>query len=125
VSHGARLINPEGGRFHQTLVAPAVLFPVSPAARVYTEEQFGPIVPVTTFSNQEDLLRFVSASQYGQQVSLFGREPRALAGLVDELANQVCRININAQCQRGPDTLPFTGRKDSAGACRLGCRLFV
>ena len=28
--------------------------------------------------------------------------------------NQVSRVNINAQCQRGPDTFPFTGRKDSA-----------
>lgn len=26
----------------------------------------------------------------------------------------MCRININAQCQRGPDALPFNGRKDSA-----------
>ena len=30
--------------------------------------------------------------------------------------NQVCRINLNAQCQRGPDSFPFTGRKDSAEA---------
>jgi glyceraldehyde-3-phosphate dehydrogenase (NADP+) len=30
------------------------------------------------------------------------------------LVNQVCRININAQCRRSPDELPFTGRKDSA-----------
>ena len=30
------------------------------------------------------------------------------------LVNQVCRVNINSQCQRGPDTFPFTGRKDSA-----------
>jgi aldehyde dehydrogenase (NAD+) len=26
----------------------------------------------------------------------------------------VCRVNINCQCQRGPDVFPFTGRKDSA-----------
>jgi glyceraldehyde-3-phosphate dehydrogenase (NADP+) len=26
----------------------------------------------------------------------------------------VCRLNINSQCQRGPDAFPFTGRKDSA-----------
>ena len=32
------------------------------------------------------------------------------------MVNQVCRVNINASCQRGPDTLPFTGRKDSAVA---------
>jgi glyceraldehyde-3-phosphate dehydrogenase (NADP+) len=23
-------------------------------------------------------------------------------------------VNINSQCQRGPDTFPFAGRKDSA-----------
>jgi len=23
-------------------------------------------------------------------------------------------VNINSQCQRGPDSFPFTGRKDSA-----------
>jgi acyl-CoA reductase-like NAD-dependent aldehyde dehydrogenase len=34
--------------------------------------------------------------------------------LIDTFANQVGRINLNAQCQRGPDTFPFTGRKDSA-----------
>jgi glyceraldehyde-3-phosphate dehydrogenase (NADP+) len=37
-----------------------------------------------------------------------------VAFLVDALANQVCRINVNSQCRRGPDTFPFTGRKDSA-----------
>jgi glyceraldehyde-3-phosphate dehydrogenase (NADP+) len=26
----------------------------------------------------------------------------------------VCRLNINSQRQRGPDTFPFTGRKDAA-----------
>jgi len=56
----------------------------------------------------------VVASNYGQQVSLFGRDPEKIARLIDPLANQVSRINLNAQCQRGPDTLPFTGRKDSA-----------
>ena len=33
---------------------------------------------------------------------------------IDILANQLCRINLNVQCQRGPDSFPFTGRKDSA-----------
>jgi glyceraldehyde-3-phosphate dehydrogenase (NADP+) len=26
----------------------------------------------------------------------------------------VGRINLNSQCQRGPDSFPFNGRKDSA-----------
>ena len=34
--------------------------------------------------------------------------------MIDSLVNLVSRVNINAQCQRGPDIFPFTGRKDSA-----------
>ena len=37
-----------------------------------------------------------------------------MASLIDPLVNQVSRVNINTQCQRGPDVFPFTGRKDSA-----------
>lgn len=43
-----------------------------------------------------------------------GSNPEQIANLIDPLVNQVSRVNINAQCQRGPDTFPFTGRKDSA-----------
>ena len=28
--------------------------------------------------------------------------------------NLVTRVNVNTQCQRGPDMLPFGGRKSSA-----------
>jgi glyceraldehyde-3-phosphate dehydrogenase (NADP+) len=47
-------------------------------------------------------------------VSIFGKNPDQVAEMIDPLVNQVCRVNINCQCQRGPDTFPFTGRKDSA-----------
>jgi glyceraldehyde-3-phosphate dehydrogenase (NADP+) len=59
-------------------------------------------------------MNYIIQSDYGQQVSLFGSDPEAIADLIDPLVNQVCRVNINSQCQRGPDTFPFTGRKDSA-----------
>jgi glyceraldehyde-3-phosphate dehydrogenase (NADP+) len=53
-------------------------------------------------------------SEHGQQVSVFGSNPDQIGRLVDPLVDQVCRVNINSQCQRGPDVFPFTGRKDSA-----------
>lgn len=111
---GAEVVNPGGGASCETLVVPAVLAPVSPTSRVYFEEQFGPVVPVRSYSDESEFLDFIAASKFGQQASLFGSDPVALARLIDPLANQVCRINLNTQCQRGPDTLPFTGRKDSA-----------
>jgi glyceraldehyde-3-phosphate dehydrogenase (NADP+) len=109
-------VNPGGGSFFETLFQPAVLYPVSPETALYGVEQFGPVVPVCSYSDEQEFLDFVTNSNFGQQLSLFGNDPKALARLIDQLTNQVCRININSQCQRGPDTLPFTGRKDSAEA---------
>ncbi|MDZ4184978.1 MAG: NADP-dependent glyceraldehyde-3-phosphate dehydrogenase [Desulfuromonadales bacterium] len=111
---GAEVINPEGGSVHGTLFTPAVVYPVSAGMRLYTEEQFGPIVPIVPFDDVAEPVRYITESDYGQQVSLFGRDPAQLAELIDPLVNQVCRVNINSQCQRGPDIFPFTGRKDSA-----------
>jgi glyceraldehyde-3-phosphate dehydrogenase (NADP+) len=44
---------------------------------------------------------------------VFGNEAGTIANLVDVLVNQVCRVNINSLCQRGPDIFPFAARKDS------------
>jgi glyceraldehyde-3-phosphate dehydrogenase (NADP+) len=115
LAHGARIVNAAtGGATAATLYLPAVLYPVAPAARLYTEEQFGPLVPVAVYHHESEIDAFMRASDYGQQISLFGRDPRRIAALVDALVNQVSRINLNTQCRRGPDTFPFTGRKDSA-----------
>jgi glyceraldehyde-3-phosphate dehydrogenase (NADP+) len=114
VSKGARVANSGGGMASQSLFFPAVVYPVAPSATLYAEEQFGPVIPVTPYREESEFLEFVTNSNFGQQVSLFGNDPVKIAGLIDKLANQVCRINLNSQCQRGPDSLPFTGRKDSA-----------
>jgi len=37
-----------------------------------------------------------------------------LASLLDLLTHNVARVNLNCQCQRSPDSFPFTGRKSSA-----------
>ena len=111
---GAEVVNKNGGHVQHTFMFPAIVYPVEPGMRLYDEEQFGPVVPIVPFSNIEEPLDYVIQSNYGQQISLFGNDPQIIAGLIDPLANQVCRININSQCQRGPDIFPFTGRKDSA-----------
>jgi glyceraldehyde-3-phosphate dehydrogenase (NADP+) len=112
--HGAQVMNQGGGTIDHSFFRPAVLFPVNDKMRLWREEQFGPVVPVVPFSEIDMPIRYIETSNYGQQVSLFGRDPQQLAGLIDPLVNQVSRINLNSQCQRGPDVFPFTGRKDSA-----------
>jgi glyceraldehyde-3-phosphate dehydrogenase (NADP+) len=111
---GARVVNEGGGAVGGTLFYPAVVYPVKEGMKLYREEQFGPVVPVMPFEDLETALEYVITSEHGQQVSIFSTSPDQIGRLVDPLVNQVCRVNINAQCQRGPDVFPFTGRKDSA-----------
>lgn len=111
---GARVINEGGGASSGTLFYPAVVYPVKDGMLLYREEQFGPIVPVMAFDDIDTALDYVITSEHGQQVSIFSEDPETIGRLVDPLVNQVCRVNINCQCQRGPDVFPFTGRKDSA-----------
>ncbi|POG02279.1 aldehyde dehydrogenase [Pseudomonas putida] len=111
---GARVLNENGGQSRGSFFYPALLYPVSREMRVYHEEQFGPLVPVVPYRDLQTVIDYVLDSDYGQQLSLFGNDPATIGSLVDIFANQVGRININAQCQRGPDTYPFNGRKNSA-----------
>ncbi|MFT5244004.1 MAG: glyceraldehyde-3-phosphate dehydrogenase (NADP+) [Psychroserpens sp.] len=113
---GAKIINKKGGDTTDNYIFPAVLYPVTKDMRVFEEEQFGPVIPVIPFSDIEEPLDDMAASNYGQQVSLFGKDIKTLAPLIDTLVNLVCRVNLNSSCQRGPDVYPFTGRKDSAVA---------
>jgi len=113
-AQGGRVVNAGGGTVLETCMFPAIVYPVKPGMRLYSEEQFGPVIPVASFRDIAEPLEYIAASNFGQQVSLFGSDAAVLAGLIDPLVNQVCRVNLNSQCQRGPDTFPFTGRKDSA-----------
>jgi glyceraldehyde-3-phosphate dehydrogenase (NADP+) len=112
--NGAQVMNQGGGETLETFFYPAVLYPVNDKMRLYYEEQFGPIVPIVPFDEDDEAIRYVVNSNFGQQVSIFGTESARIARLLDAFVNQVGRINVNCQSQRGPDTFPFNGRKDSA-----------
>ena len=112
--HGAKVINKHGGENFKSLFFPALLYPVNSKMKVWHEEQFGPVVPVVPFEDISTPIDYIHESSHGQQVAIFGTDVNQISALIDETVNQVSRVNINAQCQRGPDSFPFTGRKDSA-----------
>lgn len=120
VSKGAKIINKDGGEIiggsESTLMVPAVLYPVTPDMDIYHEEQFGPIVPVTEYEDLDPVLAYGQYGQYGQQVSIFlsEEETKTAAKLLDRFSTVFGKININSQCARSPDTLPFSGRRSSA-----------
>ncbi len=112
--HGAKVVNENGDTTIASFVFPAVVYPVNNKMKLYREEQFGPVIPVVPFKNIEETIDYLIESPHGQQVSIFSNNVEEIASLIDPLVNLVSRVNINSQCQRGPDNFPFTGRKDSA-----------
>lgn len=114
VEQGATIVNPGGGERVENYMHPAVVHNVSPNSQLYQVEQFGPVLPVNSFEKPEEVMKYIVESPFGQQVSVFGYDPKVIGPVIDVLVNQVSRINLNTQCQRGPDTFPFTGRKASA-----------
>ncbi len=116
INKGAKIINTRGGEKQKNFVFPAVLYPVNKEMNVYKEEQFGPVIPIISFNNISTPIKDMSESNYGQQVSIFGKDVDTLGPIIDSMVNLVCRVNLNSACQRGPDIYPFTGRKDSAVA---------
>lgn len=112
--HGAKVVNENGAKTNASFFYPAVVYPVNKNMKLYYEEQFGPIVPIVPFDDLEETIQYLINSTHGQQVSIFSNNSDEVAWLIDPLVNLVSRVNVNSQSQRGPDVLPFTGRKDSA-----------
>jgi glyceraldehyde-3-phosphate dehydrogenase (NADP+) len=112
--HGASIVNEHGGESINSFFYPAVMYPVNEKMKLYYEEQFGPVVPIVPFESDDEVIRYVVNSNFGQQVSIFGQDSKRVAHLMDAFVNQVGRINLNTQSQRSPDSFPFNGRKDSA-----------
>lgn len=114
VLYGAKVMNEHGGETSESFVYPAVIYPVNDKMKLYHEEQFGPVIPVVPFDDINEAIQYMIDSTYGQQMSLFSNDAAEIAAVIDVAVNLVGRVNINSQSQRGPDTFPFTGRKDSA-----------
>ena len=112
--HGAKIVNQNGGENVASFVYPAIVYPVNEKMKLYREEQFGPIIPVIPFDSIDEPIQYQIDSPHGMQVSIFSNDAQEIASLIDPFVNLVSRVNINSQCQRGPDKFPFTGRKDSA-----------
>jgi glyceraldehyde-3-phosphate dehydrogenase (NADP+) len=119
VSKGATIMNARygghviGGEL-STLMVPAILYPVKKGMRIYTEEQFGPVVPIVVYDELETVLGYGQNGNYGQQVSIFGRNTDEVVSTIDRFSAVFGKINLNTQCGRSPDTLPFSGRRSSA-----------
>ena len=69
---------------------------------------------MAVYLDTKELKAFIHDTPFGQQCAVFTRDEQALGPILDVLSTAVGRVNINTQCGRSPDTLPFSGRRSSA-----------
>jgi glyceraldehyde-3-phosphate dehydrogenase [NAD(P)+] len=109
VDRGAETIR-GGGRDGQ-FFEPTLLGRVPVTARLVTEEQFGPIIPVTTFADEEEALEISNGTDLALDGCVFTSEyDRALrtAERIDAGA-----VRINGAPSHGLGDIPFGGTKRS------------
>lgn len=115
VDHGATVLT--GGAADGLFFPPTVLTGVTKAARIYTEESFGPLAPIIEVDGAEEAVEVANDSAYGLSAALFtGDTSRALV-LAKKIKSGICHINgatVHDEAQ-----MPFGGLKAS-GFGRFG-----
>ena len=99
---------PQEGRgfFYQ----PTVLADVPIDARVFTEEIFGPVAPVTTFTDELDVVAKANSTEYGLVGYVFTRDNARVIRVAEAL--EFGMIGINTGIVSNP-AAPFGGVKQS------------
>jgi succinate-semialdehyde dehydrogenase/glutarate-semialdehyde dehydrogenase len=94
------------GFFYQ----PTVLANVPPGARCLTEEIFGPVAPVCTFTDEADVIARANATEYGLVGYVFTRDNARVLRVAEAL--EFGMIGINTGIVSNP-AAPFGGVKHS------------
>lgn len=115
VQAGGRLV--AGGTFDGLFYAPTVLADLELDNPAFKEEIFGPVAPVTRFSEIDELIEHVNANEYGLSVGILGD-----VGLAMQVADRVHsgKIHINEQTVSDEANAPFGGVGKSGTGSRFG-----
>jgi acyl-CoA reductase-like NAD-dependent aldehyde dehydrogenase len=98
---------PAGGGY---FIAPTIVTGIAEDARIVQEEQFGPVVPVLKFTDDDEVLRRANNTRFGLAASVWSRNEaraRALAARLDVGTTWINHHRATAA------TVPFGGAKES------------
>jgi acyl-CoA reductase-like NAD-dependent aldehyde dehydrogenase len=102
---------PEGEQFQQGLYfEPTVVADVPEDARVWKEETFGPLLPVTVVRDLDEAIQKANNSEFGLGSSIFTRDLARAQRAIDQLDAGYTWVNA---IQIAHDELPFGGTKHS------------
>ena len=118
VAHGATLVT-GGHRIGEvgSFMAPTLLTNVTPAARAFSEELFGPVAVVYRVADKDAASALANGSEFGLSSAVFGANPDETQYVADRLESGMVYINENTDSHVD---LPFGGIKKSGFGRELG-----
>lgn len=120
VAKGAKLLT--GGTVDEGLgplfFRPTVLADVTDEAAIMSEENFGPVAPLTPFDTEEEVIARANATEYGLVAYVHSQDPRRIYRMTRAL--QFGMVAVNRTKVTGAP-IPFGGVKQS-GLGREGAR---
>jgi succinate-semialdehyde dehydrogenase/glutarate-semialdehyde dehydrogenase len=99
-----------GGHQRGWFLEPAVIAEPAPDSRVMQEEVFGPVLPVSRFSDFDDAIARANDTPYGLGSSIWTHDARLIHRAAQEIEAGMTWVN---QIHYGYDELPFGGVKAS------------
>jgi acyl-CoA reductase-like NAD-dependent aldehyde dehydrogenase len=91
-------------------IPPTIVADIDEHSRLVREEQFGPIVPVLKFTDEEDALRRANDTRYGLSGSVWSSNPDRAVALASRLEVGTAWVNHHRATSA---TVPFGGAKES------------
>ncbi len=113
---GARLA--AGGTHERLFYRPTVLAEADDLTPAYTEEVFGPVAPVRSFTSAEEAVALATASPYGLAVGIVAADPARALELADRIPTGI--VHINDQTVNDEAVAPFGGVAASGTGARFG-----
>lgn len=98
-------------------IRPTIVRDIQEGSRLVDEEQFGPVLPVLKFSEDEDALARANNTPFGLGASIWSSNPERAYALADRLEAGMVWINRHGGAW---DHIPFLGSKQSGIGSELG-----
>lgn len=116
VAKGAKVLTggteiSEGDLKHGNFISPTVLTEINEEMDIFTEETFGPVAPVVSFGDEQQLLQMVNHPQYGLAAYLYSNDMSRVIRLSEKLEYGMVGVN---------DPLPFVVQSPFGGVKESG-----
>ena len=109
-----------GGEFPDKpgyFIRPTIVRDIKEGSRLVDEEQFGPVLPVMSFSDESDAVARANSSPWGLGGSVWSANPERAYALAEQMDAGTVWINKHAELD---PTIPFGGAKMSGLGNELG-----